>query len=547
MKKIIENFRFLAMETENQVKMIHGLLAESEPSLLEKISSKDDYIDNLKTTIENDCFSEIHTLPKNANPKTINEIRAIHIVCVNLERIADFCVNVARQTLYLSDPRFIHKYNYTSMCSEAIKSLNRIPDVFEHKDLSGALDICRSEFLLDQFYKENFDLMMAELKKSSQSAQVADLVTSIFIFRYLERIGDSLLNIGEALIFAIIGDRIKIRQIDALQKTLSESGFEGTLSDIDITSIWGSRSGCRIGKVGDKRPAGFKAQGIFKEGTLKKIKKEKENIERWNALLPGIAPRIFGYYEKHATASMLVEFLAGCTLDQIILTEKDDVIRNVIFLFEQTVAEIWNSTLHRRNFQTDYMKQLQSRFAGIYRVHPYFTRLYQRIGNADILSSHALIENCERIEKQIPAPFTIFIHGDFNTNNIIYNHAEQKINYIDLYRSGDGDYVQDASVFLVSHFRLPVFDTELRERLNTATLYFFEFFSEFAQKHGDRTVDARMALALARSFYTSTRFELNYGFARTMYLRACYLMERICEHEGKDWEDFRLPEDILFY
>jgi hypothetical protein len=47
--------------------------------------------------------------------------------------------------------------------------------------------------------------------------------------------------------------------------------------------------------VGEKRPAGFKAQGIFKEGTLTKIKKEKDNIEKWNRLFPGIAPTIFGY------------------------------------------------------------------------------------------------------------------------------------------------------------------------------------------------------------------------------------------------------------
>ncbi len=544
MKSIIENFKFLVIETENQVKLTYGLLSEADSSLLRKILSKDDYIDNLKTTVENDCFSKIHSLPKNTNPNRINDIRAIHIICVNLERIADFCVNVARQTLYLSDPRFIHKYNFKSMFSEIREALGQIAVVFDSRDMSAALNICRAEFNLDQLYKENFDRMMAELKRSNR---VEDPVTAIFIFRYLERIGDSILNIGEALIFAIIGDRIKIRQIDALQKTLSESGFKGTLSDIDFASIWGSRSGCRISRVGDKRLAGFKAQGIFKEGSLAKIKKEKNNIEKWNRLFPGIAPTIFGYYEKMTTASLLVEFLTGCTLDQVILTESTDVIRNVIFLFEQTVREIWESTLRPGTFRTDYIKQLRTRVANIYRVHPYFTRPCQQIGNMEILSAHSLIENCERLEKEIPAAFSIFIHGDFNTNNVVYNHSEQKINYIDLYRSRQADYVQDASVFLVSHFRLPVFDTELRERLNTVTLYFYEFFSEFARKYEDHNFEARMALALARSFYTSTRFELNFAFAKEMYLRACYLLEQICEHEGRDWKDFRLPEDILFY
>jgi len=46
---------------------------------------------------------------------------------------------------------------------------------------------------------------------------------------------------------------------------------------------------------------------------------------------------------------------------------------------------------------------------------------------------------------------------------------------------------------------------------------------------------------------TSTRFELNYDFAREMFLRAHYLMEDLVAHADKPWEDYRLPRPILFY
>ncbi len=162
-------------------------------------------------------------------------------------------------------------------------------------------------------------------------------------------------------------------------------------------------------------------------------------------------------------------------------------------------------------------------------------------------SSKELIEACEQIEKDIPAAFTIFIHGDFNTNNIVYNHEEQKVNYIDLYRSRRADYVQDASVFLISNFRLPVFEPKLRNRINNLIQHFIKIFSVFAEKHNDRTYEARMAMALARSYYTSSRFELNYVFAKEMFLTSHFLMERIVAHNGKPWESFRLPTEILFY
>lgn len=543
LKPIIENAKFLVIETEGQVKLTFGLLSDFDKGLLEKIASKDDYIDNLKTTVENSCFSKIHGY-KYISEKEIKAIRAIHVICVNLERIGDFCVNIARQTLYLSDMSFIKNYDdYQKIFAEISAALLKIIPVFEERNLTGALEICRVEFNLDILYKQNFDRIMIDLR---QGKAVENLITVLFIFRYLERIGDALLNIGEALIFAAIGDRIKIRQFDALQKALSDTGFNCKLSDVDFSSIWGSRSGCRIGKVDKRNSSQFTANSIFKEGNLKKIRKEKENIQRWNEIYPGVAPKIFGYHEKQDTGSMLVEFLAGCPLDQVVLTDDAEIFKNSLFILENVLADIWECTKQDQSAPTDYMKQLIARIEDIHRVHPDFYRNEKQIGSLSILSSKEMIHKCEIIEEQIPAPFTIFIHGDFNVNNIVYNHPDQKIHYIDLHRSKKADYIQDASVFLISNFRMPIFNPALRGRLNTVIGHFFKFFSFFARKYDDKTFDIRMALALTRSFYTSCRFELNRRFAKEMFLRSHFLMEKIVLHKG-NWDEFVLPSEILFY
>ena len=138
------------------------------------------------------------------------------------------------------------------------------------------------------------------------------------------------------------------------------------------------------------------------------------------------------------------------------------------------------------------------------------------------------------------------IHGDFNVNNILYDHSSQRIHFIDLYRSRDFDYVKDASVFLISNFRMPIFDPVLRDRLNHVIKNVFEFAHEFSVHHNDTTFDIRMAFALARSFFTSARFELNGSFAKEMVLRSHFLMEKILSHDGNSWETFELPLIILF-
>ena len=109
------------------------------------------------------------------------------------------------------------------------------------------------------------------------------------------------------------------------------------------------------------------------------------------------------------------------------------------------------------------------------------------------------------------------------------------------------DYVQDISVFIVSNFRLPVFEKEMRERAATAMQAMFKFGDTFAKTNGDQTYQTRLALGLARSMFTSTRFEMNYKFARDMYLRACYLLEKLLEHQGRPWSEFKLPLRALIH
>ncbi len=541
---ILENFKLVIAEVLGQVQLTRQLLQDSaeQKRLLFQISSKDDYIDNLKTTIEDECFSSIcHIDPENV--QAVNNSRAIHIICLNLERIADFCVNIARQSEYLKDKSFIQHYDYSDMFEEIEKSISHILPVFQKKDLIGALEICKTELSIDRMYKTNFDYIMTALRNT---IEVEDSVTTIFIFRYIERIGDALLNIGEAVIFSIIGERIKIRQFVALEKTLHDSGFDGTLTDIEFRAIKGSRSGCQIGRISSDHYTPTKAQGIFKEGAIQKINKEKKNIEQWNSIYPGIAPRVYGYYEKSDTASLFMELFPGCTFDEIILNADEEIVHNASYILENILLSVFEKTRKESGKKPDFMRQLSSRLADIKKVHPHLYRSEQHLDGFKVVSSNELLDRCREKEQTLRRPFDVFIHGDFNTNNIIYDHSNQEVHFIDTHRSDWGDYVQDASVFLISNFRLPFFEDRQRQRLNETIENFYHFYQQLAETMDDKDFEYRMAFALARSFYTSTRFELNDEFAQNMILRSHFLMEKIIQHNDAP-ASFRLPEDILYY
>ncbi|MFI3272054.1 MAG: PhoU domain-containing protein [Pseudomonadota bacterium] len=545
-----ENFRFIILEVQGQLQATQSFMHAPNPKEFKRIISRDDHVDNLKTIIENNCFSRIHTDPS-LDKKEIDRIRAMHEIAVYLERIANHCVNILDQMTYLSTTSGLLAKEYDPMFSTIMEAVDHIIPAFESRDLAMALAICRAEHELDDSYKKVFARVIEGVarKKSKIRSSLHDYITDVFVYRYLERIGDDILAIGEALIFASIGERIKIKQFDALQQTLNNSGFESNFDNIDYRSILGSRSGCRIALVRNSNlqadPKVTDDHGtIYKEGNIKKIAKEKRNIERWAKFFPDLVPCIYGYHEQDKQASLLIEFLQGCTFDEIVLSSDQEMLKNALFIMRQTFTNIWDSTKRPKTLHTNYISQIRSRLSAVWRVHPEFYRPSMNMCGLSIPSSDTLLDLCADIEAMLPAPYTVMTHGDCNLNNLVYNHANQTIRLIDLYRSRDYDIVQDVSVFMVSAFRIPIFAPEMRRRILWTMRRTFDFTKDYAKAHDDTTFQARLALGLARSFYTSPRFELKRPFARDMFLRAHFLLEKLHAHRGP-WEDFVLPEAVL--
>ena len=77
---------------------------------------------------------------------------------------------------------------------------------------------------------------------------------------------------------------------------------------------------------------------------------------------------------------------------------------------------------------------------------------------------------------------------------------------------------------------------------------FYSFVQEYAKEQNDNTFDVRLTLAVARSFYTSTRFQLNSDFVKEMVLRANFLLEKVISfhQDGGNWSEFTFPEAVLY-
>ena len=168
------------------------------------------------------------------------------------------------------------------------------------------------------------------------------------------------------------------------------------------------------------------------------------------------------------------------------------------------------------------------------------------IGSQKLPSFGKLLTQVQQLEADIQAPFSVYIHGDFNVDNIIYDQQQQRINFIDLHRSRYMDYLQDITVFMVSNYRLQVFDPRVRQRIAIISHGIYRFARGYSKKVKDENFELRLALGLIRSFVSSTRFILDKSLSRAMFYRARYLMEQLLMANAKSKRHFKVPIEEIF-
>lgn len=531
-----QNHNFLILETIAQFGDGVHFFEFHNTEVADRMRMRNELIRNMKNTQENDCFQQLFSQPGLPGGE-VQRIRAQHRIAQACRRIANHCVNMCDQALHMNDSSLLERFALRDMTRTARESLARIPTSLDLSSEEDAVAICRSEDTLDKQYDAIINAVSGAAKLDPEAFR--DHMVVILVARYLEAVGDELLRIGEALLSAMVGDRIQFYEYEALRRGLERIEGKGAASDMSYKAFWGSRSGCVIGRV-----TSHGRRAIFKEGPVEKVRQEKENMLGWSRAVPGIVPEVYVYSERNGLGSLLMEEIAGTPMDEILLGGSQEQMERASLALVRTLRDSWARSLEPTGKpageQTGYMAQMLARMDKIRQVHP---ELGVPPGRQEQVLER--IVRAGELERTLPAPFSVFIHGDFNLNNIFFDQDRDAVRYVDLYRSRRGDYIQDVSVHLVSYFRVPVFGQPARGRIFENILKFQSFASEFARLHQDVTMEARLTLGLARSLITSTRFELRRTLATVMFSKAYAMLDSVLEHAGKDWKDFTTPLTVL--
>ena len=590
-----DNLRFLCSEVDSQYGWLQAFVSAPTAAMARKLLERQGYAENLCQRIEQAC-------PEARNHKRSHARARFHQslveVASGLARLSELARSCLEQLIRVDDVQLVDDVVLVKSLRRVRRGILRSEMSLENGSLSLALKLARSREKLKRDSEGRIRALTGQLKKKRAPAE--DLTHLLFVAREISQMGEVLGQLGEAIISATLGQSLNFERYASLTHLVNELGDGSqTAGEMRVDTLAETRSGSRISgiasekpiegaveKVSDKgKPANDKQQGskagesggskqkgskskdrkskdrkptgdlpltspeylaIFKDGLGRKVEEERQGVERWHDIYPGIAPRILSHHQQGDSAALLIEHLPGMTLEHLLINESSRLNRTAQQALVETLHSVWTTTRRDKPVTAGHMRQLLKRLSDVYQIHPEFRHCGASLCGREMPSLEALIEQAAGLERSLEAPFAVYIHGDFNVDNILFDPAKQSIRFIDLHRSAYQDYVQDVSVHMVSHYRLQLTDAALRARILALALSFGQQMRRFAHEQGDTTFEWRLALGLARSFATSTRFILDAGLAGRMFNRARFILEHVLGADPERPADYRIPLEELF-
>ena len=160
-----------------------------------KVIKQDDKIDELREYIR-DRSIELLVL-KQPMARDLRYIYALGFIALELERIGDYAVNIAEETIKICQDEYIKDLiDIPKMYEECKKMILEVKESLENENEDLAREIALQDDKIDSLYNRVQEDCLRVMNANPQTINQG--VNLLFIGRYLERIGDHANNIATA-------------------------------------------------------------------------------------------------------------------------------------------------------------------------------------------------------------------------------------------------------------------------------------------------------------------------------------------------------------
>ena len=285
-QSIRHNLEFLQTELVSRLESIKTFLDDTSPEAAESILKRSGYISNLKQRIHDACYRYIAETDNSDAPEVLR-VRAIDIIATELECIAGLGEEFVQQSIYLEDPGRKNFPRLLSQIDLVIEAVAMVHTALFENDTQVAIKIGRTQGRLERKFRKLLKKNAAALRDTSDAE---NLLSISFTAYSIERMGDSLLTISEAIISSNLGMVMDSARFQAMQD-ISKISDSANTGELNIQNVAETRSGAAISSIQLPDGGSGSYPAIFKQGHTKKLKQERKGVESWHDVFPGLAPQ----------------------------------------------------------------------------------------------------------------------------------------------------------------------------------------------------------------------------------------------------------------
>ena len=176
-------------------------LLDGDRAMAEKAMQRERDIDQKERDVEGLCMKLL--LQQQPVAGDLRKISAALKMITDMERIGDQAADIAEITRHIGSVQLPARSPIGEMARAAVKMVTDSVESFVKGDLHMARGVIQYDDVVDQLFNDVKAELTALIRADSDSAELA--LDLMMVAKYLERIGDHAVNVGEWVAFSITG------------------------------------------------------------------------------------------------------------------------------------------------------------------------------------------------------------------------------------------------------------------------------------------------------------------------------------------------------
>lgn len=179
-------------------------LANQDLELANQVVTGDLKVNELQSELEESCMLLIATQQPFA--KDLRKIVAAFKISINLERIGDLAVDIAKLSIRTGDHGLLKPLVDLPRMAEIVRAMvTKGIGAWKSEDLETAREMSKMDDDVDHLYNQVFRELLVFMMEDPKTINQATYL--IFAGRFLERMGDYCTNIAEEIEYVVTGKR----------------------------------------------------------------------------------------------------------------------------------------------------------------------------------------------------------------------------------------------------------------------------------------------------------------------------------------------------